>query len=478
MLGLINSNYAGIYGNSINPSGMVASKLYMDYNLLSLNASARSNYMLIERSDFVDLLYNGITPTYYTDEHEERNFNIYRDRDRYFGFQSIRANGPGGMAVYGDHAFALTSTIRSQTSFTNLPNDMALFIYEAIDYKEQQGILWSHDEPIRVGSLSWLEIGLSYAYNFRRFKWEYWSIGITLKPMIGISAFYANLNTVDYFVQHDDTAYIDKLNFDYSYALPISYSDNSYEGPLFRGFGLGVDLGITYMYTTRGHTIGPVGRICGQRYEDYNIKIGFSVLDLGYIKFGNKAAYRSYINTSTDWYRNDERDKLPAESIDDINYKLDQYFEANAEEAIEENGFTLYTPAAMSIQADYHYKKHIYFNATVIYGLPLGRNVVRRTSVIALTPRYEKLRLEFALPISFLETNFAAPGLGFYFRYGNFFLGTNDFTSIIGLKDFTGFDFYFGLRLNLSRNLRMDYFKGNCGDVNYYNIETFDYRNF
>ncbi|MEZ5196085.1 MAG: hypothetical protein R2764_06700 [Bacteroidales bacterium] len=184
MLGLVNSNYAGIYGNNINPSGMVSSKLYMDYNLLSLNASFGSNYIFIERSDFVDLLYNGIIPTYYTDEHEERNFNIYRERERYSGFQNIRINGPGGMVVYGEHAFALTSSIRSQSSFTNLPNDMALFIYEAIDYKKQQGILWSHDQPTRVGSLSWMEIGLSYAYNFRRFKWEYWAVGISLKPLI------------------------------------------------------------------------------------------------------------------------------------------------------------------------------------------------------------------------------------------------------------------------------------------------------
>ena len=47
MLGVINSNYSGIYSIANNPSGMVTSKLYLDFNLLGVQASFRNNYIYI-----------------------------------------------------------------------------------------------------------------------------------------------------------------------------------------------------------------------------------------------------------------------------------------------------------------------------------------------------------------------------------------------------------------------------------------------
>ena len=478
MLGIENSNYAGIYNINLNPSGMVGSKLYMDYNFLSFNFFAGTNFAFIKGSDFADMLYNGISPTYYTEKNELRNFDIYRKNKLYDGYQNIRLNGPGGMLVYGKHALGLTSSIRESSFFNNLPNDMGQFIYEAIDFQKQQNILWSHDKTIHAGSLTWLEISLSYAYNFHRYKWDYWAVGISVKPLIGISGIYSNLYNVDYYVQHDDTAYIDNLSFDYSYSLPINYDDNTYEGPFFSGFGWGVDLGITYMFTAKGHTIRRFTRLCAQRYEDYNVKIGLSLLDIGYIKFKKRAEVHSFLNTNTDWFRNDYRDNMPSGSMNEINEKLEAYFSDYSGQSLSENKFTIYTPPTISLQIDYHFKRYMYLNGTFFYGFSYGDNILKRPSVFSLTYRYEKLRWEFALPVSVVELNYLAPKAGFYFRYGNFFLGTNDFISFLGLKDFTAIDFYFGLRLNLSRNLRMDYFKGNCGDANYYNIETFDYRNF
>ncbi|MBC8490525.1 MAG: hypothetical protein H8D45_31300 [Bacteroidetes bacterium] len=142
--------------------------------------------------------------------------------------------------------------------------------------------------------------------------------------MFGVSGLYSNVYNVDYFVQHDDTAYINNLDFNYSYSLPVNYDDNSREGPLFRGFGFGVDLGITYMYTTKGLSNNHFNRLCDQQYDDYNYKIGLSILDLGYIKFTKKAEVSSFNETGTNWYRS--HDTLPTNSINEINYKLDHYF--------------------------------------------------------------------------------------------------------------------------------------------------------
>ncbi|MCD4789195.1 MAG: DUF5723 family protein [Bacteroidales bacterium] len=476
MLGVINSNYAGIYGISLNPSSMVGSKLYMDYNLLSCNMFVDNNYMFIDRSDFVKLFYKGVIPVYRTSENEARDFDIYRDKDYYHGFQNIRLTGPGGMLVYGKHAFGIFTAFRSNTFFNKLPKDMGIFLYEAIDFDEQQKIDWSHDKTIRFGSVSWFELDLSYAYNIHRYKWEYWSVGISIKPLFGISGLYSNVYNVDYFVQHDDTAFIRNLDFNYSYSLPVNYNDNTREGPLFRGFGFGVDLGVTYMHTTKGHSNKYFGKLCAQRYDDYNYKIGLSILDLGYIKFTKKAEVRSFNETGTNWYRS--ADTLPTGSINEINYKLDHYFSDYPGQSITDDKFVIYTPLAVSLQFDYHLNKFVYLNGTVIYGFGLGDNFVKRPSVVAFTPRYEKTRWEIAMPLSFVNWDFLDPHIGVAIRYGNFFMGMDRINSFLGFSDFSEFDFYIGLRLNLSGNLRMDYFKGNCGKNKLHNIEMFDFRNF
>jgi len=478
MLGVANSNYAGIYGIQSNPSSMVVSKLYMDYNLASINMFGESNYLYIEKSDFVDMIYNWVIPVYYTKENEERNFAIYRNKDNYVGFQSAKIIGPGAMVVDGKHAYGIHTAFKINSFFNKLPKDMGIFLYEAIDYDDQQQTLWSHNKPTRAGSMSWIEINLSYAYNFHRYKWDSWTIGVSVKPLLGTSAFYSNIQSVDYYVQHDDTAYINNLNFNYMYDVPVNYDDNSYQKPLLRGFGLGVDLGVTYMYTTKGHSTAHYDRLCSQRYDDYNYKIGLSILDLGYIKFSKNAEVHQFDETGTNWIRNVGADTLPSGTLNEINYKLESFFSDYYGQSLVKNKFSLYTPLAVSFQFDYHLKRFVYLNSTLIYGIALGDNLIKRPTVLAITPRIESARWEIALPFSFVEWHFSQPRVGLAFRFGNFFLGSEDVTSLLGLKDFSGFDFYIGLRINLTNNFGLNLIKENCGGRKLRNIETFDYRNF
>lgn len=476
MLGVIGSNNGGIYNIGVNPSSMSTSKLYMDYNFLSFNLAFISDYIFIKNEDYHNLLYKRIVPTYYTSEGETRVFDIYRTGGSKTGFLNMKFVGPGAMINYGKHSFAVTTSFRSNSAFTELPQEMANFLYEAIDYDAQHQINYTHDTPIKMGSLSWTEISFSYAYVFKRFKWDFWSAGISIKPLFGNAAFYANLNTVDYMVQHDDTAYIYNADFQYAYAAPINYDDNSPEGPIIMGYGVGMDLGITYQYTTKGHQNNYVNRLCAQSYEDYNIRVGFSILDLGFINFNKKAERREYLNASTNWL--ESTDTLPAGSMNEINTKIDHYFDSRGATVTKENKFKIYTPPAVSLQIDYHWKQDYYLNARVVFGFNLGEGYIKRPSILAITPRYETNRFEFSFPISIYEWSWTKPNFGIAVRFGNFFIGSDKLTSVIGLADFTGMDFYAGLRLNLTRNLRMNYYKGNCDGSGPRNIEMFDYRNF
>lgn len=477
MLGIANSNYSGIYGISINPANMVGSRLYMDYNLLSFQSSAINNYIYVERNEFLDYLFNGIVPVYYTTENEKRGYTIYRENDYYYGYINQRIIGPGAMIVDGKHAYGVTTAMRTNASFKNLPNDIGLFLYEAIDYDAQHEINYIHDKDIRLGSMAWFEINFSYAYNFKRYKWDSWALGVTVKSLLGSMGTYSNIYDVNYNVHNDDSATVYNTNFEYAYSIPLDYNNNDFPGnPFIRGFGLGIDLGITYAKTTKGHSTMHFSRLCEQRYEHYNYKFGISLLDIGFIRFTRNAELKSYHNSRTSWYK--PYDTLPDNSVNDITTKLDYYFYDNSEEVKLKNKFNMSPPPALCLQYDHAINKFLFLNGTLIYGFNLGKAFIKRPSIIMFAPRFETARIEFSLPVSFIEWDWGFPRIGLAVRFGNLFAGLDKINSFIGLDDYSGFDLYGGIRLNLSNNLRMNFIKGLCGKKKLRNIETFDFRNF
>ncbi len=477
MLGIVSSNFSGIYGISLNPSSMVGSRLYMDYNLLSLNSSFVNNYIYIERSDYADWLFNGVTPVYYTSENEERNFNVSRNSKDKYGFYTTRVMGPGAMIVDGDHAYGITTSYRTNFSFHNLPQDISNFLYEAIDYDVQHRLNYSHDEKIQIGALSWFEINLSYAYNFHRYKWDSWTAGITIKPLLGYFGTYTNLYNVSYLVHNDTVASVYSASFDYAYSLPIGYSDNNFpHEPFIRGFGFGADIGITYAKTTKGHTSKIYSRLCEQRYEKYNYKIAVSLLDFGYIRFSKNAQLNSYSEASTEWYK--PYDTLPTGSVDELNAKIESYFKDSAKDFESKQSFNMNPPPCASLQIDYPIKDYFFINMTMIWGFNIGKSYIKRPSLLSVAPRFETARIEVCMPVSIYEWNFTYPQIGLAIRYGNFFFGTDKLSTFIGINDFAAFDFYLGLRLNISNTFRMNYIKEICGRDRLRNIEMFDFRNF
>lgn len=477
MLGMVNSNYSGIYGLSINPSGLVSSRLYMDFNAFGAQGFVENNYIYMQRNEFLTLLRDQNAPIYYSNENEIRNYNIYRNSDLKFGYQNVRITGPSGMISLGRHAFGITSAFRNITSFHDIPPEIGTFIYEAIDYEVQHNIEYSHDENIEINSVAWMELGFSYAYNFHRKKWNYWSIGVTLKPLFGLAGMYASIDNLRYEVHKDDSTSIYNADFEYGVAIPLNYNTNQIEDALdVRGKGFSFDLGMTYQRTEKGKSTTYYTRLCEKPFEEYTYRIGVSLLDVGYIRFDNNSEYARYTSTATEWYERD--DTLSYNSFNDVLERIAGYLEDEAEIAETGKEFTLYMPPTISVQVDFKLRKGIYLNASAFYGFNFGESFLYRPSLISITPRFESPRLEISIPISLLEFQFSRPRVGFFIRYGNVFFGMDRINTVTGISGFDGIDAYAGIRLNLSKVLNMNFIKGHCGDKNLYNIETFDYRNF
>ena len=250
---------------------------------------------------------------------------------------------------------------------------------------------------------------------------------------------------------NDSTINVRHLDAGIGYALPVDYNNNDLPiGPLFKGWGVALDLGFTYTRTKMGHQNRKFRELCMQSYPDYLYKIGISLLDLGTISFGKNARQHEYNNVGALW---EEIDTLNFDNLDQVARLASEKFYGDPDASLSGNKISMLTPAAVSAQFDYQFIPNWYINTVVILPIILGPNNIQRPTQIAVVPRYESRLFEFSVPVSLYEMR--KPRIGVAARFGFLTLGTDNLGGFLPFSDFTGMDFYFSVKLNFP--------KGFCG---------------
>lgn len=466
MLGIVNSNYSGIHGALINPSSLTNTKYYLDINFLTLGVSFENNYVYLAKNEYKFLRFldkNVILPTHTSNNKVQATYDYYNTKLKNV-FINVRLMGPSAMLNIGKHAFGITTSFRTVASARNIPYEIAKFGYEGLDFKEQFRINYIDNHKFDLAAMGWAELGLSYAYVFKHQNREYWSGGITIKRMMGVSGAYAYAKNVDYILPNRDTVNIYNLNAEAGYSLPLDYGTNKFlKTPLFRGGGFGFDIGITYQKMKKGQQNTSYNTICAGPYLPYQYRIGISIIDIGRISFKNNAQKLVLDNVSTYWpnFSNTNQQNLNA-SVSDIS----QQFYGDTSKLLQGNRIKIGLPTALSMQVDVNYTGNWYINGTLIYPLNLSNASITRPAQLALTPRYETDYFEVNLPISMYD--FQRPRIGISARLGILTIGTDKLGGFFHINDFTGFDFYFALKLSLLKGHCRNKDKGiTCGNNEY-----------
>jgi len=250
-LGLINSNYSGSNGLIINPSSMANTRLKSDITLFSVSAFAENNYLYFpsKQSSFIKL-FNGdydfhFFPKPYG-EGERNVYSYYQDKSLKNIFGSVRIIGPSVMFSIHDHVFAVRTGFRAMSSTRRLPYDMANFSYYGMDFDPQQNIYYVHDN-YDMASMAWWEVSFSYATVFKRSHNNHWSAGISIGPVFGYSGAYLTGGDTRYIAYNDSILNVEMLDAELGISLPVDYEDDvvDFLNPLIRGYGWGMDVGIT-----------------------------------------------------------------------------------------------------------------------------------------------------------------------------------------------------------------------------------------
>lgn len=400
-IGVVTDNFLPVKQVGVNPALIVDQKFFLSVNLLGAHIFARSNTInyvnsrLLFKPDFGDITFD--------------NPNNFAK-----GFIAAEISGPSASWSYKKNSFGLHTGVRAYGNMNRIPS----IIVELINDGDTKEILDGtyRMKNGRFKTMSWGEVGVSYGRILRSRDYELLSAGVTINRLYGIQQSSLNIKNGIVDVTQGSGYIRDAVG-------AYSYTDAKFNS----GKGWGMDLGLTYkaMFDNVNKYL-PHSRNGGCKVADYRYRIGFSLLDLGYISYRDGARFSKDIQ---------DRDTII----------LDDLIEGNPEVLGEEGDkYTALLPTALSVQGDFYLADYIYLNARINQRLSFRNSFgVERSNLIALTPRFESRWITASIPLTL--SNYTVPQAGFYLRLGWLAIGSDHIMPFIRRGDLRAIDLYFNL---------------------------------
>ncbi len=431
-LGLRLENYAGINSVLLNPAWQTTNPLAWDLNLVSAGQFVDNSYAYIQNTNLSEVLNN--TDNIYTPLDNLDNIpsdalllDFYtNNRKKYITVSSFITGPSLSVRILEDNYLSIFTNVRTQVSTQDIPSE--LDYYTAIEQTVNQ---FFSIPKAQLAVMSWSEVGLSYARKIETYD-GYLSIGGSLKFLNGYEAAYAQ-NATDFQIAQNiaDTVTISTPD------IRFGYTNSNFdvaEGGNFNlnknGSGVGLDLGVSYTIED------------GE--ELYKLKLGASILDIGSIRFDRFA--RDYRVQFPDQLSLTSRDYDGFPTIEEALEVLSQDIYGDPETISTGEEFTIGLPTALSLQADYMIIPMLYVNGLLVQRMPLAKVSVKRGNLLAVTPRFEHRWFAASLPL--VLYNYNRFDVGASIRLAFLTVGTDNLGSLMGKSDFTGTDFYVGLKIN------------------------------
>src|SRR5258706_2005162 len=125
MLGIANSNYAGVSGMHLNPSTIVDSRLKFDFNLITYGISFDNDYLYIPKADLKFFGFRNIG-----DQIDAKHYQEYDTTSNKNITFATMVKGPSIAFAVKDNYFALHTAVRGYASIKDLHYAIAKFGYE------------------------------------------------------------------------------------------------------------------------------------------------------------------------------------------------------------------------------------------------------------------------------------------------------------------------------------------------------------
>jgi len=425
--GALHSNYTPTNSLYINPSSILDAKVWLDINIAGVGTYLNNDLVHLENRSLISAIRNRESLT-------ENDYDFNHSRKRYHAYNRTFAVAPSVVWSQGDHAAAISLGGRSYTGVRRIPDFGAQFIENGVpDFTAQHDINYVADN-IRVASISFAELKLTYAYTFLKRRDNMFMAGATFSKFFSVLGAGANVYDFAFLVDNDSIIDVGNLQADAVYAWNRKIDPKG---------GWGMDFGFTYQKMLRDATsYYPNSPKMGCTSIPYKYKIGVSIIDIGNIKF-DPVLYQGYDFSDYNWLNYGD-----ADVNEDNPGDLFEEQESSILDGQVRDPNKIRLPTFISGQFDYNlWASRLYVNATVIQGFGVSRRRfgLRHANSISVTPRYESYWFDFALPVSLYEYKY--PQLGASFRAGPLTIGTDKLINWLFNTDVYGADFYLYLKV-------------------------------
>lgn len=391
------SSYFGSLSVYNNPSSIVNTPYKWDLTVFGAQISTISN--AVRGSNFPSYLapsavFKAAEGNYARKAH--LNYNIRLINARY----SIDKNTA---FAFGLNFKGYTHALSSKLNYTDSVIGPRSFLF----LNEQNRVLHADFQ-----SSAWMELYGTYGFTLWDRESSKLTGGLTVKVLRGMSGIFASASNVGIEQTTEDGRIAYKVA---NGSARYGYSSNHGNGSSFKASdlfsqsktSLAFDLGVEYLVKSQA-----VSSVYDQddSEPDYEWKIGLSLLDIGsnHFQYGSESRDVSSLKENiTNTILQQTFSSIT--NLEAFNDSLETI--VNQAQQLTGN-FAIRNPARVVINADRYVSGNFYLNTELSLNIPSGTRTiaVKESSLITLTPRWEKRKIGFYLPVQ-------------YTRQGNFWIG-------------------------------------------------------
>ncbi len=433
-LGMRLENYAGVSSLALNPANNLTNPLNWDINLASAAVFLDNNYAFFRNTNTIDFLKNVSKYDFFSAPNVEGQtpknafvVDYFNDKHKRFGIGLINIMGPSVVFRLKEiHSVGFFINYRAIISTQAFSNDFSFY-----NYNQPGGLPPFTLNPFEGALISWREYGVNYAVELPTLQGSL-GLGISLRYLEGFeSAFFQNSVSHQHQKFNRFSFTSDRVNVGFGFTTSNLNKDNFNLQK--NGSGFAVDLGATYI-------------IFGDR-DNYLLKLGASILDLGSIRFKKNVQSHAIRVDSTALVEGTSYEHL--NSLDDLPeaakiFSFQTLGDSTA--SLQQGGFKVLLPTALSLQGDYSFSDNFYLNATLVQRIPMAGVAAERGNLFALTPRFE--HRWFAASLPFVLYNWQDFRMGAAVRLAFLVVGSDNIGSFFGHSDLAGTDLYAALKIN------------------------------
>jgi hypothetical protein len=425
------SDYSGGLGVYNNPSSILSSPYNWDLTVIGFQFQTVSNVIKGPNFPF------SVLPSakfYVANGNLKRYVDVTADLHLLNG--RIRLNDHSAIA-FGLNIRQNTQGKTTSVNYTDSVKGPRSFLL----LNEQNGIL-----DLDVAHGAWMELYGSYARTLLDQETGRLNGGVSFKLLRGMSGAFASARNVGVVSEQDNDQTIYKIvNGDVRYGYSSNYGDgNSFNtSDLFsKGkIGFAVDLGAEYVIKSQAVT-----GAFDEGETDYDWKLGFSLLDLGWTTYEYSSESRHATSLKDDVSSLVLQDKFS--SVDGIGSFNDSVATIVNSFAPLTGNFKVMNPARAVINIDRYVSGNIFINGEMSVNLvPAGKNnySLKESKFLTVTPRWETKKLGFFAPVQVnRHGNF---WIGGALKAGPLLIGTHNLLNIFSKNKFLGSGAYMALTI-------------------------------